>query len=111
MKALQIRRSVTKFGMARIASAVAPATAAKIGPLELLVHRRSIRLTQQLWGSGLGSGRDLDGLHQGLQPGGPHEKGEDGHHLDDVEQNVGHHFFATARSRLARSSVPFSVRV
>jgi threonine dehydrogenase-like Zn-dependent dehydrogenase len=35
MKALQIRRSVTKFGMARIASAVAPATAAKIGPLEL----------------------------------------------------------------------------
>ena len=35
MKALQIRRSVAKFGMARIASAVAPATAAKIGPLEL----------------------------------------------------------------------------
>jgi threonine dehydrogenase-like Zn-dependent dehydrogenase len=35
MKALQIRRSVTRFGMARIASAVAPAAAAKIGPLEL----------------------------------------------------------------------------
>jgi threonine dehydrogenase-like Zn-dependent dehydrogenase len=35
VKALQIRRSVAKFGMARIASAVAPATAAKIGPLEL----------------------------------------------------------------------------
>jgi len=34
MKALQIKRSVPKFGMARIASAVAPATAAKLGPLE-----------------------------------------------------------------------------
>jgi threonine dehydrogenase-like Zn-dependent dehydrogenase len=34
MKALQIRRSVTRFGIARITSAVAPATAAKIGPLE-----------------------------------------------------------------------------
>ena len=34
MKALQIRRSVAKFGIARIASAVAPATAARIGPLE-----------------------------------------------------------------------------
>jgi threonine dehydrogenase-like Zn-dependent dehydrogenase len=31
---LQIRRSAAKFGMARIASAVAPATAARIGPLE-----------------------------------------------------------------------------
>ena len=35
MRALQIRRSAAKFGMARIASAIAPATAAKIGPLEL----------------------------------------------------------------------------
>ncbi len=35
MKALQIRRSATKFGMARLASAVAPTTAARIGPLEL----------------------------------------------------------------------------
>lgn len=35
MKALQIRRSAGKFGIARIASAVAPATAAKIAPLEL----------------------------------------------------------------------------
>ena len=34
MKALQVRRSASKFGMARIASAVAPATAARIGPLE-----------------------------------------------------------------------------
>ena len=34
VKALQIRRSAPKFGMARIASAVAPATAAKLGPLE-----------------------------------------------------------------------------
>jgi threonine dehydrogenase-like Zn-dependent dehydrogenase len=34
MKALQIRRSVAKFGIARITSAVAPATAARIGPLE-----------------------------------------------------------------------------
>lgn len=35
MRALQIRRSAGKFGMARIASAVAPATAARVGPLEL----------------------------------------------------------------------------
>ena len=35
MKALQIRRSAGRFGMARLASAVAPATAARIGPLEL----------------------------------------------------------------------------
>ncbi len=35
MKALQVRRSAAKFGMARIASAVAPITAARIGPLEL----------------------------------------------------------------------------
>ncbi len=35
MRALEIRRSVAKFGMARIASAVAPATATKLGPLEL----------------------------------------------------------------------------
>jgi threonine dehydrogenase-like Zn-dependent dehydrogenase len=35
MKALQIRRSAGKFGMARIASSVAPATAARIGPLEM----------------------------------------------------------------------------
>jgi threonine dehydrogenase-like Zn-dependent dehydrogenase len=35
VRALQIRRSAGKFGMARIASAVAPATAARIGPLEL----------------------------------------------------------------------------
>jgi threonine dehydrogenase-like Zn-dependent dehydrogenase len=34
MKALQVRRSAAKFGMARIASAVAPITAARIGPLE-----------------------------------------------------------------------------
>ena len=34
MRALQVRRSAAKFGMARIASAVAPITAAKIGPLE-----------------------------------------------------------------------------
>lgn len=34
MKALQIRRSVTRFGMARIASAIAPATATRLGPLE-----------------------------------------------------------------------------
>ena len=34
MKALQIRRSAGRFGMARVASAVAPATAARIGPLE-----------------------------------------------------------------------------
>ena len=35
MRALQIRRSVAKFGIARITSAVAPATAARMGPLEL----------------------------------------------------------------------------
>jgi threonine dehydrogenase-like Zn-dependent dehydrogenase len=35
MRALQIRRNAGRFGMARIASAVAPATAARIGPLEL----------------------------------------------------------------------------
>ena len=35
MKALEIRRSAGRFGMARIASAVAPATAARVGPLEL----------------------------------------------------------------------------
>lgn len=35
MRALQIRRSAAKFGMARIASAVAPAAGAKLGPLEL----------------------------------------------------------------------------
>ena len=35
MRALQIRRQVARFGMARVASAVAPATAARIGPLEL----------------------------------------------------------------------------
>ena len=35
MRALQIRRSPGRFGAARIASAVAPATAARIGPLEL----------------------------------------------------------------------------
>ena len=34
MKALQVKRSAAKFGLARIASAVAPATAARIGPLE-----------------------------------------------------------------------------
>jgi threonine dehydrogenase-like Zn-dependent dehydrogenase len=34
VRALQIRRSAAKFGMARIASAIAPATAARIGPLE-----------------------------------------------------------------------------
>ena len=34
MKALQIRRSAAKFGLARVASAVAPATSARIGPLE-----------------------------------------------------------------------------
>jgi threonine dehydrogenase-like Zn-dependent dehydrogenase len=34
MKALQVRRSPAKFGIARITSAVAPATAAKLGPLE-----------------------------------------------------------------------------
>ncbi|MEX2627589.1 MAG: zinc-binding dehydrogenase [Ilumatobacteraceae bacterium] len=34
MKALQIRRSPAKLGLARVASAIAPATAAKVGPLE-----------------------------------------------------------------------------
>jgi threonine dehydrogenase-like Zn-dependent dehydrogenase len=34
MRALQVRRSPAKFGMARIASSVAPITAARIGPLE-----------------------------------------------------------------------------
>ncbi len=34
MKALQIRRSAPKFGLARVASAVAPATSARIGPLD-----------------------------------------------------------------------------
>ena len=34
MKALQIRRSAGKFGLARVASAIAPATSARIGPLE-----------------------------------------------------------------------------
>jgi threonine dehydrogenase-like Zn-dependent dehydrogenase len=34
VKALQVKRSAAKFGLARIASAVAPATAARIGPLE-----------------------------------------------------------------------------
>jgi len=35
VRALQIRRNAGRFGVARIASAVAPATAARIGPLEL----------------------------------------------------------------------------
>jgi hypothetical protein len=35
VRALEIRRSAGKFGMARIASAAAPATAARIGPLGL----------------------------------------------------------------------------
>ncbi len=34
MKALQVRRKVAKLGMARIASAVSPAVAARVGPLE-----------------------------------------------------------------------------
>jgi threonine dehydrogenase-like Zn-dependent dehydrogenase len=34
MKALQVRRNVPKLGLARIASAVSPATAARVGPLE-----------------------------------------------------------------------------
>lgn len=34
VRALQISRSASRFGMARIASAVAPATAARVGPLE-----------------------------------------------------------------------------
>ena len=35
MKALEVRRSVARLGLARIAAAVSPATAARIGPLEL----------------------------------------------------------------------------
>ena len=38
MRALQIRRSAGRFGMARVASAVAPATAARLGPLELRTY-------------------------------------------------------------------------
>jgi threonine dehydrogenase-like Zn-dependent dehydrogenase len=34
MKALEIRRSVAKLGLARIAAAVSPSTAVKVGPLE-----------------------------------------------------------------------------
>ena len=34
MKALQVRRSVGRLGLARVASALAPATAVRIGPLE-----------------------------------------------------------------------------
>jgi hypothetical protein len=34
MKALQIKRSVTKFGFARLTSAVAPVTAARIAPID-----------------------------------------------------------------------------
>jgi len=34
MKALEIRRNAARFGIARVASAVAPATAARVGPLE-----------------------------------------------------------------------------
>jgi len=34
VKALQIKRSAGKFGMARLASAIAPTTAARLGPLE-----------------------------------------------------------------------------
>ena len=34
MKALQIRRSVSRLGLARVASAVAPAAAVRVGPLE-----------------------------------------------------------------------------
>jgi threonine dehydrogenase-like Zn-dependent dehydrogenase len=34
VKALQVKRSAARFGLARIASAVAPATAARVGPLE-----------------------------------------------------------------------------
>ena len=34
MKALQVRRSVSRLGLARVASAVAPAAAVRIGPLE-----------------------------------------------------------------------------
>lgn len=35
MRALEIRRSAAKFGLARIASAVAPATSTRLSPLEL----------------------------------------------------------------------------
>jgi threonine dehydrogenase-like Zn-dependent dehydrogenase len=34
MKALQVRRSVGRLGLARVASALAPATAVRVGPLE-----------------------------------------------------------------------------
>ena len=34
MKALEIRRSAGRFGLARVASAVAPTTSARVGPLE-----------------------------------------------------------------------------
>jgi threonine dehydrogenase-like Zn-dependent dehydrogenase len=34
MKALQVRRSVSRLGLARVASAVAPAAAVRVGPLE-----------------------------------------------------------------------------
>ena len=34
MKALQVRRSVARLGLARVASALAPATAVRVGPLE-----------------------------------------------------------------------------
>jgi threonine dehydrogenase-like Zn-dependent dehydrogenase len=34
MRALQVRRNVSKLGLARIASAVSPAVAARVGPLE-----------------------------------------------------------------------------
>jgi len=34
MKALQVSRSVSKLGMARIASAISPATATRVGPLD-----------------------------------------------------------------------------
>ena len=41
MKALQVSRSVPKIGMARIASALSPITATKLGPLELRRGRRA----------------------------------------------------------------------
>ncbi|HEY3486029.1 MAG TPA: hypothetical protein VGK49_11645, partial [Ilumatobacteraceae bacterium] len=34
MKALQVRRNVAKLGLARVASAVSPLMAARVGPLE-----------------------------------------------------------------------------
>ncbi len=37
MRALQVRRNVAKLGMARIASAVSPTMAAKMGPLEMRI--------------------------------------------------------------------------